>query len=870
MPTLFKTTLLLCALGLSLARADSTFEPRPVHPLAITLDGSRLLAVNPAEGRLSVFAVGPAEHIQPLLISEIPVGLVPVSVRLLNDDEAWVVNELSDTISIVSLSNNNTIATIHTGDEPADVAFSQGKAYVTCSRDNSVEVFNVVTREKTNTLALEGLLPRAITPSADGTQIHVGFQHTSNGTTILPRTEAPAQTVPEYANPALPAPPQVAQIVSIDDPAIDYTVLDHDIATIAVATDSVVYQGGIGTNILALTTLENGSLAAANSEARNLISFEPELRSRFARSRLANISSSGVSQLDLNDDPDLTFPLIESSSASSALAQPMALLAAEDDQVWLAAYGSDRLALVDTDTATILQRVDLRALDAPEAPRDGQTVRGPRGLALHPSAPFLYSYNKLSHTLSIINTTSHLVVGEVDLASFPDLDPDLKMGRAFLQDARLSGNGSVSCATCHLDLERDGMAWDLGDPTGSMLTVTGFLRSVHLYDTAVNHSLHPMKGPMTTQTLFGLRDQTKLHWRGDKASIQSFNSTFPNLMGGSRLASQDMDKVANYLLTLNHHPNPNLKLDRSPPDEINGGDPLAGVAVFAKFDNHCIECHSLPSGTSNNLDLPSTVSSFQALKDPPLRTLYQRQFFNAASGETSITGFGMLSDGSGSAKDFPIVHPYSLHILDEPSRPQAVRDQEKLDLTAFLLSFDTGTAPSVGAQVTFRKDAGFRVEELQELITLQNQTLGDFASSDLVLRGTFQGERRSFRFNPQSEKYESDSNSVIPQTFSELYEEMQSGDVLIATGVPLGSASRFSTDRNNNQIADREEALPELTIDADRELTWSREFSGWHLQKSNNLSLWSPHTAPATQSDTLTAVPGPDDKNAFFRLQRNW
>src|SRR5436309_2509012 len=69
------------------------FEAPHVHPLALTPDGTRLLAVNTTEGRLSVFNVTSGNL---SLAAEIPVGLEPVSVAARTDTEAWVVNWLSD------------------------------------------------------------------------------------------------------------------------------------------------------------------------------------------------------------------------------------------------------------------------------------------------------------------------------------------------------------------------------------------------------------------------------------------------------------------------------------------------------------------------------------------------------------------------------------------------------------------------------------------------------------------------------------------------------------------------------------------------------------------------------------------------------
>ncbi|NOX57588.1 MAG: hypothetical protein GXP29_01855, partial [Planctomycetes bacterium] len=112
------------AVGASIAHVgacDSTFvnwENGHVHPLDLTPDGTRLLAVNTADNRLEVFDTSTPT---PTHIGSIPVGLDPVSVRSFGDDTAWVVNHISDTISVVDLNAMNVVATVDTEDEPADV-----------------------------------------------------------------------------------------------------------------------------------------------------------------------------------------------------------------------------------------------------------------------------------------------------------------------------------------------------------------------------------------------------------------------------------------------------------------------------------------------------------------------------------------------------------------------------------------------------------------------------------------------------------------------------------------------------------------------------------------------------------------------------
>src|SRR5262245_41997602 len=97
------------------------WESPHVSPLDLTPDGSRLLAVNTADDRLEVFAVTAAGLVH---LGSVPAGLDPVSVRARTSTEAWVVNHISDSVSVVSLVSMNVVATLHPGDEPADVVFA--------------------------------------------------------------------------------------------------------------------------------------------------------------------------------------------------------------------------------------------------------------------------------------------------------------------------------------------------------------------------------------------------------------------------------------------------------------------------------------------------------------------------------------------------------------------------------------------------------------------------------------------------------------------------------------------------------------------------------------------------------------------------
>src|SRR5262249_36034772 len=103
------------------------FESGHVHPEALTPAGDRLLVVNTPDGYLRVFDVT-GDH--PVKVDDIPVGMEPVSVSCLNDSVAWVVNYLSDDVSVVNLNTLHVRATLRVGDEPGDVVFANGHAYV--------------------------------------------------------------------------------------------------------------------------------------------------------------------------------------------------------------------------------------------------------------------------------------------------------------------------------------------------------------------------------------------------------------------------------------------------------------------------------------------------------------------------------------------------------------------------------------------------------------------------------------------------------------------------------------------------------------------------------------------------------------------
>lgn len=772
----------------ALVQASYTgYESRQVYPLILSTDQETLLALHSEAASVTLHDVSGAAP-APVKLAEVSVGLEPASVRVRTADEVWVVNEGSDSISVISIAQRNVVALLATGDEPADVVFAGDKAFVSCARDNEIWVYDAVTRTKLAEVPVQGLYPAALAVSADASKVYGAFLHSGNGTTVLRGSLAPAPPAP---GPGLPPAPRTALIVPASDSRIPYIVLDHDLVEVDVATLTVNrYAEGIGTNLLGVTVRPGTTeVWVSHTEAQNLIRFEPALNGRFALSRLGvfDAANGAVDVVDLN--PGVDFDILPNPAAQAvALSQPTAMEFEPDGaHLWTAAFASDRVARIHAANGTVVTRVNLRPGGA-----GTEEMRGPRGLALQAATGRLYVLNKLRESISVIDTLASepAVVAEVALCEHEPLPPNIKSGRGYLYDARLSGNGLVSCGICHIDADRDGLAWDLGVPNGPLLTVLGANLSVH-DSTPRSRVMHPMKGPMTTQTLRGMAGGAPFHWRGDKPGIADFNPTFSDLMGGEQISAEDMADLEAYLFSLRHHPNPNRNLDRSLPAALGNGIPVAGRDMYNSHDkSHCVTCHAYPGGSDNNIDLPQETGLLQPVKTPHLRTVYQRNYLNPTAGAVSRSGFGLLHDGTGF--EMPTVHPY---VLDNLNTTKELRD-----VTAFLLCFDTGTAPTVGYGVLMDATNRSDSSRLADLAVLEARAIAN--DCDLVVRGVWQGAPRRWLFQKSSQTYRADRAAGGQITRTALLNGLSGDDAVVFQGVFPGHGERFGGDADLDGLVD--------------------------------------------------------------------
>ena len=102
--------------------------------MVLSADGRRLYVTNAPANCLEIYAV---EGDSLRLASSVAVGLEPVAIAERNANEVWVVNHLSDSVSVVRLDGTpRVLRTLQVGDEPRDIVFAgpnRDRAFITAA-----------------------------------------------------------------------------------------------------------------------------------------------------------------------------------------------------------------------------------------------------------------------------------------------------------------------------------------------------------------------------------------------------------------------------------------------------------------------------------------------------------------------------------------------------------------------------------------------------------------------------------------------------------------------------------------------------------------------------------------------------------------
>jgi len=776
------------------------FESGHVHPLARTPDGTRLLAVNTADDRLAVFDLTGAV---PSRVAEIPVGLEPVSVAARGNGEAWVVNQLSDDVSIVDLATLHVRATLHVGDEPADVVFSGGpsggpeRAWVSVSEEDALKVYDPADLAAApQIVAIPARRPRSLSVSPDGANVWCAVFNGSHGATVLSEAEA-GDSLPPPQPPmkaGLPAAPKVGLLAQFSgghwrdisgklwDSKIPYTVPLVELVRLDAATRTIAEIRGDLATVMMGTAVSpaTGACAVTGTYGELELRFEPNVRGHVTETRVAIVPPSAARTLvGLNPQINYTLPTGTQAERDSALSMPTGVAWEGDGQrLYVTALGSSKLGVVSA-AGALLARVP--------------TVAGPTGVVTDGARHRIYVLGRFHNELETLSSATLQSVAVASLGFDPTPD-EIVNGRRFFYGGFTSGHGDQSCASCHLFGDMDNLVWDLGDPTGDMAPVPPGMVDPLLAP------MHPMKGPMATQSLRGLVNTGVLHWRGDRTDFMAFRPATSSLLGrATPIPDSEMAAMSQFVLPLVYPPNPNQNLDRTFRDAPPGSPSAERGRVF--FANTAVDggrpcafCHALAIGTNGQLIDKFALQEAQDMKVPHLRNLYQKTGFTDAPGIVNKRGFGFTHNGSvDNLFDF-------LHFPGFNFAAGAAGDAQRRDLEAYLLAFDTGLAPAVGAEVTFDGGAGdaARVARMDTLVARANS--GD---CDLVAHGRVPGEPRSWQL--VAGLWHADRSGVADLSSAELRALAGPGAELTVLGVPLGSGARMGLDRDRDGYPDGDE-----------------------------------------------------------------
>jgi YVTN family beta-propeller protein len=871
-----------------------TFESGQVRPLALSPDGKRLFAVNTPDNSLEVFAVasGGLTH-----LGAVPVGMEPVAVAARSNTEVWVVNHLSDSLSIVdtSIVPPRVTRTLLVGDEPRDIVFAGpggNRAFITTAHrgQNSpvdpqlttpgvgradVWVFDASNLGSTlggvplTIVTLFGDTPRALAASPDGNTVYAAVFHSGNRTTAVSEggvcnggaAALPCDVAGSMMPGGLPAPnanipegtpgPETGLVVKFEmggwrdrlgrdwSPGIRFTLPDKDVFAIDAAANPPVetsFFAHVGTVIFNMVTNPaTGKVYVTNTEARNEVRFEgpggggSTVRGRLAEARVTVLDGATVTPRHLN--PHIDYGVVPSPAGvkDDSLAIPIGMAVTGDgSRLYVTAFGSSKVGVFDT--------TDLETGSFVPDSSDHITVTGggPSGLVLDEPRDRLYVFTRFDNAISVVDTTTNLQIAHIPVHN-PE-PPDVVAGRPFLYDAvETSSNGEASCAACHIFGDFDSLAWDLGNPDDVVLNDPNLRRVQDLLGQAFP-DFHPLKGPMTTQSLRGMANHGPMHWRGDRtggndpggdfldedAAFKKFNVAFGGLLGRSGpLTDPQMQAFTDFILQVTYPPNPIRALDNSLTT-----DQAAGQTFFfgpnSDVLQDCNGCHKLDPalGFFGSDGFMSFENEPQMVKIPHLRNLYQKvgmfgmqevPFINAGNNGPQgdqVRGFGFLHDGSidtllrfHNATVFNRTNPGGLPIPNPGGFLNgAPGDPARRQVEQFMLAFDSNLKPIVGQQITLNAGSGTAVNDRIDLMNLRD----DAGDCVVVAKGLRFGQQRGWQRQPDG-TFQPDRTSEPLISDAGLRAQAAAGEERTFTCVPPGSGERIGVDRDEDGVYDRDE-----------------------------------------------------------------
>lgn len=756
-------------------------ETQLIEPILVTSDGDSVVVANDADNRLVVFDAGlngiKAEVVlgQGIAsLAENPYADAPeiwVSMRhqssvMIVDSRSWRVrNVLRPPLPAVGVGGADT---------PGGIAFADGKAFVAASSSDALEVYDAVTKTHVatipltlthNQLASDMARPYAVVAdtSADPARIHVLSQISGN------------QSMPLFA----PA-NQIDLVIDLNNFA-GVSLPDFDIMTVDASSHAILnHTTDVGTLLMGMELHPStGQLIVSNMDSKNgQFIGEGSFAGGEVVENLITLATPGGSSH--------TYVSTETPTTAANVVMPTDIAIDAHGRVFVAGYASKNIGVFDSAGAAV------GVLGAGS---------GPRGVAVDPAGQRLYCLNRADNSVWLFDVSSagSLPSGPGRKAFMPDPTfTGVKVGRKIFLDPANSGAGTAGCFSCHPDLRKDGLTWDLSK----------------YFENTVGHTYTNLptwkdrKGPMVTQDLRSLEDVPPYHWRGEQPDLDAFNGAFVDLLKGTELGPKRFELMKEYVFSAVYPPNPRQQLNRNFTAAADDG-----VVGFSTLNSDgspenprtCLDCHALPTGTDASITdtMMTTPASGLAIKTTQLRGMWTKTFSLANIDEANPPNFVLASSsvvpvpGSGVFHSGIVDDPDEFVDIFFPGLLQADRD----DIKEFMREFDSGLAPST--MYSERLDS--TTVGVTQVPYLMDQA--ENSNCDLVMIGRY---RVGQNWNDVSVWYDTtlatpvfvaDDSTVGPFSWTQIQSVAASGNAeLLVLGVPYWSGERIALDRDRDGI----------------------------------------------------------------------
>lgn len=861
-------------------------ESPQLHPIEVASIGGHdyLLVVNTPDHALEIWDTDETIPLNQRFLRRVRSGLEPVSVRWIPSlERAFIVNFLGDSITAIAITADagpatlrvTMIGTTAVTDEPLDVAFAEVPGELGTTPTLFVTHMALDAYSKLNAVSLRVIAgAERIDATADSFQ---DLDFDGNPVTDLIALKEP-WTPAAFCD----------RLFILGHKGGNSARYDFDLYIAPLAGGPATAIGNVGSTNWNMAFGAAGDLyiVGAQSRNQNLIG-EAQVAAAntgFVKSMFYLVENPcsdnpTIHRRDINlrklvlqhEDPIqaqqavtgkmIVQPATGPFPKNQALAQPTSLVPFErpgqPTKVFFTAMSSDRVGVIEPSAATAPLDWPRRTIDI--TPVTPGAMAGPRGIALRPASEDgtvparLYVLDRIDPAVTVIDPVAEAEVSGASfaLAATNIEPPEIVAGRRFLYDARLSGNGFVSCSSCHPDARTDGQAWQLSDFVAAGIPVE---------IDQVNLGTFPGdKGFIVTQSLQGLLNfevptdfqdlysNKPYHWRGDRADFQAFNGAFASLLGGSMLADPDIAAYEEFINTVHYPPNPYQDpsrvlsgslgsptegwIDGVPAAEASGSGAKKGLKIYhlGRSDGRgpCSGCHQLPEGSDNLLTEiipgsdpfplvtppPYPVAASQPIETAALRGLLQKEarldkLGSDAPKDSPISGYeGLfhtgLVNGANSNLDFnatATINAFNLTFFDGRFCTNGTAMlpsfcDNLVALNTFLHEIDWGVGPSVGASFTVTRGNRFTQAALDAFTAAETEA--GKANAGAVVQGWIGGTERGFWFDlsgmsgPVSLWVEEPGGATFDSTG---LQNLLTGtrDRLVIVSTPLGSERRLA------------------------------------------------------------------------------